>query len=1094
MKKIVLSIILFLSAIPAVQVCAQTGRVLVSGTVTSLADGLPLPSAYVFEVDKSGRIVSNAVTDYDGNYSILVTSVKNKLTCQYMGFQQKEVSIPAVENNSIVVNIALAEQSLTLTAAQVTGQRLVQTGLLQISERDVTSSVARLDASDIEELSAASIDDAIQGRMAGVDIVASSGDPGAGMSIRIRGTTSINGSNEPLIVVDGVVFETSVGDFDFANASEEEYSQLLNVATEDIESIAVLKDAAATAIWGSAAANGVLQITTKRGKIGKPSVSYTFKGTASHQPESIPTLSGDQYTTMILESWLNSGTMLDVDGNPEFAYDANNPYYYYNYSQNTEWIKEVTQMGRTWDNSLSISGGTSKVRYRFSANYWDQTGTTIGTAYSRLTARMNLDYAVSEKLSFKADIAYVHGDQDKNYNNNLRSKSYTKMPNQSVYEYNESGMMSDVYFTPQNNQQGTYTSGNYNPVAMAYEGMNNVLSEKITPKLNLNYRVIPSLTYMMDIAFDLSNTKTKMFLPQTATGLEWSNVRTNMATDSDTEGYSMQMYHKLYFKPDLGDKHNLDVILGSNTQSSDNESFKTVATNTASSLFMDPSVGARIASSDVTSLSSGLSRSRSMALYLQAQYKLLDKYLINLTIRRDGNSKFGKNYRYGNFPAISMRWRMSEEFFMQWASDWMDDLSLRASYGVNGNTPSSNYLTYSNYTTYKYAYLGTMGTYVNNLQLSNLKWERVTQKNIAGNLIMFDNKVNVDFDYYIKSSNDLLFKNITLPSSSGFSSANYMNVGQMDNIGWELNVMTTPVRTKDWTVTFNFNVARSQNYIRSLSDFVSMESGVWNANGSYLTRYEIDQPVGSFYGYRYKGVYLNEDETIARDKNGNKIYTYDENNQRVPLYMKFGAGTSVDYQFESGDAKYEDINKDGNIDFQDVVYLGNSNPLFFGGFGPSVSWKRRWTLSAHFNFRYGNDVVNRAKMNMESMYDYNNQSTATLRRWRHAYASEREAPEDLLPRALMKTGYNWLASDRFVEDGSFLRFRSMTLRYNLPKELTQKWSINNASVYFTMQNIFVWTNYTGQDPEVSINAMSLGYDDALAPRSKDFVLGLNIAF
>ena len=1084
-------ILLYVTCLSALTAFAQPAgqKIAIRGTVTSANDGEPLPSAYIFELDKDGRIVSNAASDYDGNYSMLVSSTSNKLSCQYVGFEKMEVTI----GTRTVINLALEEKTTVLGDVEISAQRLVQTGMMQISERDVTSSVARLDAADIEELSAASIDDAIQGRMAGVDIVASSGDPGAGMSIRIRGTTSINSSNEPLIVVDGVVFETSVGDFDFANANEEEYSQLLNVATEDIENIVVLKDASATAIWGSKAANGVLQITTKRGKIGKPQVNYTFKGTLSHQPEAIPTLSGDQYTTMILESLLNSGTMMDMTSNPEFAYDTNNPYYYYNYSQNSDWIGAVTQLGHTQDHSVSISGGTSKVRYRFSSNYWDQVGTTIGTDYARITARMNLDYSVSEKLSFSANIAYVHGDQDKNYLTTVRSTSYTKMPNQSIYEYSESGQLSDVYFTPQTNQQGTYTGGNYNPLALAYDGLNNVLSEKITPKLNLTYRLLPHLTYMADVAFDLSNTKTKKFLPQTATGLDWTNVRTNLATDSDAESYSVQMYHKLYFKPDLGENHTLDFLAGTITSSSSSEGFSVTGSNTASALLMDPSAGSRVTSS-VGDLSSSLSRARDMAVYAQAQYKYMDKYMLNVTVRTDGNSKFGENYRYGTFPAVSLRWRISDEPFMQWAADQLDELSFRSSYGVNGNTPKSNYLSYSNYTTYGYTYLGTTGTYVNNLQLNNLRWERVTQTNVAGNLIMFNNRLNADFDYYWKNSNDLLFSNLTIPSSSGFSQANYMNVGRMDNIGWELNVMTTPYKSKDLTVNFNFNVARSQNYIRSISEYVAMESGSWNTNGSYMTRYEIDQPIGSFYGYRYKGVYLNEEETIATDKYGNKIYTYDENNQRVPLYMKFGAGTSVDYQFEAGDAKYEDINHDGNIDQQDIVYLGNANPLFYGGFGPSINWKRRWVLSTHFNFRYGNDIVNSAKMNMEKMYNYNNQSTAVLRRWRHEYASAEEAPADLLPRALMGTGYNWLASDRFVEDGSFCRFRSLTLRYNFPKEIVKPWGLSNMSAYVTMQNIYVWTNYTGQDPEVTISALSLGYDNALAPRTKDYVLGLSITF
>ena len=278
-------------------------KITIRGKVLSMTDGQSLPSAPIFEVDKDGRIITTAVSDMDGNYSMLITNIANKLTCKYLGFKPKEVVI----GNRTVITFNLEEESVTLREAVVTAKKQVQAGMMNIAERDLTSSMVRLDTKEIAELSSASIDDAIQGRMAGVDVFASSGDPGAGMSIRIRGTTSINGNSQPLIVVDGQIFEASVTGFDFANASQEEYSQLLNIATDDIADIAVLKDAAATAIYGSKAANGILQITTKRGNVGPPSIGYTYKGTTSYQPAPIPMLSGSQYTTLVLESVLNAG-------------------------------------------------------------------------------------------------------------------------------------------------------------------------------------------------------------------------------------------------------------------------------------------------------------------------------------------------------------------------------------------------------------------------------------------------------------------------------------------------------------------------------------------------------------------------------------------------------------------------------------------------------------------------------------------------------------------------------------------------------------------------------------------------------------------
>lgn len=1087
---ILLCVLAFLMGATTQSLEAQQ-RLLVRGKVISNADKLPLPMAHVFEVDADGRILSTAVSDIDGNYSLLVASKENKLSSKYVGFKTKFIPI----DGKSVVDIYLDEETIALQDAVVTASRVVTAGMMNIPERELTSSMVRLDTKDIAELSAASIDDAIQGRMAGVDVVASSGDPGAGMSIRIRGTTSINGSSEPLVVVDGVIYETTIGDFDFANATEQEYSQLLNIATEDIAEISVLKDAAATAIYGSKAANGVLQITTKRGNVGPPRVSYTYKGNIAKQPDPLPMLTGDQYTTLIIEQQLNAGIQMDMTSNPEFAYDTNNPYYYYNYGQNTNWIKEITQTGKTNDHSVSISGGTSKVRYRFSAGYWNQEGTTIGTDYSRISTRMNIDYNVSDKLRFSADVSYTHGDNHRNYVTSIRSRSYTKMPNQSVFEFTETGLPTSVYFTPQTNQQGTY-SGNYNPVALAKEGQYRILSEKIIPKLQVQYRISPTWRYVLDVSFSVGNNKNNSFLPRVATGLDLASIYVNKSDESDSESFSTQTYNKLLWQPKLGEDYTLQVLLGTNTYSSEGRSYSAATSSSASSFLQDP-ISGYLSNSSSSSISSGSSQYRNMAVFAQFQYGMFDRYFLNGTMRRDGSSKFGNNYRYGDFPSISARWRASSEPFLRGTSKWLTDLSVRASYGINGNEPNASYLQYSRYSTYGYAYLGTSGTSASNMQLANLRWERSTQANIAGNLILFSGRINVDYDYYMKSTNDLLFNNLTLPSSSGFGNVGSMNVGKMDNIGWELNVQTTPVRSKDWTVNLNFNVSRSENFIRELSEYISTESGNWNANGSYLTRYIMDQPLGSFYGYRYKGVYLNEEQTIATDKSGNAIYTYDENNQYVPLYMKFGAGTATEYQFEAGDARYEDINNDGSIDEQDIVYIGDANPDFFGGFGPSVTWKRRWTLSAHFNFRYGNDVINGAKMSMESMYNYNNQSTAVLRRFRHSYETAEEvqaAPKDLLPRALHGTGYNWLGSDRFVEDGSFIRFRSLTLKYSFNPDKLRAYHLNGLSMWFTAQNLFVWTNYSGQDPEVSIGGLNIGRDGALAPRQKDYNLGVTVQF
>jgi hypothetical protein len=309
----------------------------------------------------------------------------------------------------------------------------------------------------------------------------------------------------------------------------------------------------------------------------------------------------------------------------------------------------------------------------------------------------------------------------------------------------------------------------------------------------------------------------------------------------------------------------------------------------------------------------------------------------------------------------------------------------------------------------------------------------------------------------------------------------------------EFQCFAIPIKTKDWTLSLNLNFARNDNRLREISELYPQESGLSTSNASYISQLIVDQPLGSYYGYLYDGVYLNEDQTIARDKKGDKIYTYNDKGEQEPVYMRFSY-PSIDYQFQPGDARYVDVNNDGNIDYQDIVWLCNAMDLFSGGFGGKLSWKQ-FSMDAFFNFRYGNDVINYAKLNMENMYAFDNQSLSVLRRWRHVYLDESEAPDDLLPRALYRKGYNYLASDRFVEDGSFVRFKSLTFRYNMTRAQLKNTFLQRASFFITLQNLYVWTGYTGMDPEVNIsNPLSAGYDYASTPRPKDYMIGVSLTF
>lgn len=1087
---------------------AQHTKVVIRGVVSSAFDKMPLPGAHVLLVNKDGRVVGNAITDMDGNYSMRVeTRAGDNLVATYTGM--KKTTVPV--KGKMTINIVMQDETVMLEGATIVASKRVNNGMMDINERDLTTAMSRISMSELEDgMSAPSVEDALQGRIAGLDIAASSGDPGAGMSIRIRGTTSMTGSSQPLIVVDGFPYDVSVDDdFDFATADEEEYSQLLNVAPDDIKEITVLKDAAATALYGSKAANGVLMITTKRGTVSKPRISYTFKGTVITRPHGIETLSGDEYTTMIQEAQMNSGKIYDPTVDPEFAYDVNQPYYFYNYGANTNWYDEVTRTGFSQDHTASISGGGEKAQYRASIGYYNANSIVIGTGLDRINARLNVDYNISKQLKFSASMAYTRTDDRKNYityfstSQNATSMAFTRMPNMSVYEYNEIGLWTGNFFTPEESPQGKWnpgssTGGVYNPVAMAKDGYFQTLSNNVVSNLSLIWRPLAWMRYQSDFSLNVSNNKKNAFLPQTATGRPWNEATVNRADDRDNEAFTIYTMNKVVFTPDLGKKHSFQGLLALTTSDKRSTNFRLTGGNLASPYLKDPSIPSRVTGASYLTSSTTLQQERSVGLMGSIQYSLLDRYIVNTTARYDGNSRFGKENRWGLFPSVSLRWRLSGEPFMKaWKKKWLDELSLRASYGLNGSSPktNNNYTHISLYDSYEYSYLGETGVYPANLELSNLKWQTTTQINVGLNFAAFKNRLNIDAEVYWKRSKDQYFQNLSLPSTSGFSKTD-VNSGSMENKGFELSINTVPYRSKTWNISFNINLARNINSILDVPDQYPMQKGVLTTNGQYVRRFELGQPIGAIYGFRYKGVYLNDDQTIARDANGNKIYSYDASGKRTPVQMRFAYPT-IDYQFKAGDAIYEDINHDGNIDHQDVVYLGNANPILTGGFGPSIRYKSI-SVSAFFNFRYGNKVINKMGMSLQNMSSYNNQSKAVLRRWRHPYEDESTAPSDLLPRAVYgsKNAYNYLGSDRFVEDGSFLRFKTLTVKYTFNKKQLQKTFLQSCSVWTTLSNLYVWTNYSGMDPEIALTggAFKMGEDNSRIPRSFTAMLGMSVTF
>lgn len=1071
--------IIFIMLLSAVGMMAQE-QVLTGKVTEKLDNGTqePIIGANVVLVNNQNRYIKGAVTDIDGNYMIQVPSdVKNlKVKATYIGMKAVTVNY----NGQTEINFAMESEAM-LQEVTVTGNRGGRDGM-GISRLEQTSAVQKVDlASIVENSPVTSVEEALQGQVAGLDINLG-GDPGARSSIRIRGTSSLSASNEPLIIIDGVPQDVDItDDFNFSTANEEDFGALLNIAPANIESIEVLKDASATAIYGTKGANGVLLINTKRGSMGKTKFSFSSKFTAKREPESIPLLNGAQYVSLMQDAIWNaanakgignaSSEMNMLFNNPEINYDPS--YRYYDeYNVDTDWLDAVKQDAIITDNNFSMTGGGEKAVYKFNLGYYDEQGTTVGTGVQRLSTGMKITYNFSDRLRVRTDFSFSNTNKDANALSSVRSMAQKKMPNLSPYWIDDQTKRpTDVYFSRDEDFQGAYDS-NYNPVAMVKEGYNKTTQRDEKMTITLQYDFPFNLQYQGWVSLNMRTTKNKQFLPQVATGVLWTSSYANRSVDASTDAFSLQTENKLIYNSTFAEKHKIIATGLIKTSDSESFSYSSSTYGNASANLSDPIVGSVVASSG-----SGNSERRSVSLIGQAVYSYDNRYVLRGTINHEGNSTMGKEKRWGTFPAFGASWNIEQEHF--WSDSfkkWFNEGKIRFGYGWSGTSPSGASI-----------YLGaykSLGQYMNmaaitpdRMQLDNLKWESTREMDFGIDLRLF-NKLTFTFDYYDKLTDDMLLKDTKLPTTTGYGSVKYINSGKMSNKGVEIRFEYQIFRNKDWTISANANISRNINKVKELPSTWVMDNYSFG-NGNYALRIVENAPVGSFYGYKYLGVYQNVEETYARDAQGQVMFDWQGN----VITMRNGT-----VQTYPGDAKYEDVNHDGVINENDIVYLGNANPKFFGGGGFQIRWKDL-TLTTFFYGRYGQKVINGARISLENMYGKNNQSTAVLHRWRA------EGDQTDIPRALYGMGYNYLGSDRFVEDASFIRLKTLSLSYNFPKKWLKKWGISKLNVFATGYDLFTWTKYKGQDPEVSMpSATSLVRDNATTPVSRRFAVGLNLDF
>ena len=1070
---------------------AQQAGDIISGTVSD--DFGPVMMANVVEIDAANRIVASAVTDMSGNFSFKLKNPKDKLRVTYVGY--KTVTLPFNKTKyAIKLQDATQIQNVTITATKRSGG-----SGLSIPVDEISTAQQSINMSEFEGLSMTTVDEALQGRIAGLDIVANSGNLGAGTSMRLRGVSSINGSSEPLIVVDGNVWETNTNDFDFSSANEEKFAELLNVNPDDIESISVLKDAAATAIWGSQGSNGVIEIKTKRGTRGKTSVDYSFRLTATHQPNGYKLLNGDEYTMLLKEEYFNpsmsdvASNIQELNYNPSFAE-------YEMYNNNTDWLEQVKKTGWRQNHYLALSGGGEKAHFRVGAGYDHETGSIIEQQLDRFTSRVNLDYFVSDRIKIETNIALTYTKNHKN-NGDLLSIAYVRMPNLSIFEQDKMGIDQDDYYSmlPTVSSSLRDQLNHKNPVALAKLAKSNETSYNITPEFKLRYDLLgidndhSRLNYEGKVVFNIFNRYNDNFMPLSLSTTGWNDTGSNSTSSDMSKSLGVTTTHTLTFTPVFRNRdHSLTMMLRGQLTSGTSSSQNTSAWGLPSG-----TIQSTAAEGIINNMSTGSGQWRSMYFTYSAHYAYKGRYMADFSVRRDGSTKFGDDQRWGNFPALSLRWNISREPWFQKALPFISMLSIRPGWGIVGKQPGAEALYYSKYRNGA-GYLGEGSVYPQNIQLNNLKWEQKETYNIGADFGFFNERITGNVELYWQYTTDLLMSSRGIPTSSGYETLAYQNVGDMKNVGWEFNLNGNQIiKAGKFSADFNITFANNKNQITAMDEtcLASLNKEFNRSNGSYLTRVELNTALGSIYGFRYKGVYQYSDYSpeeihgvsgpnapVARDKEGNVIL--DENRMTKP--MMFCAG-SVNYEFRGGDAIYEDINADGQINELDIVYLGSSLPKFTGGFGFKFHWGRL-TWNNQFNFRYGNKIINQARMEVEKMYDNNNQSRAVNWRWR----VEGDITE--IPRALRQTGYNWLGSDRFVEDGSFIRLNYSQLSYSLPSKTIKKWGLTQLSFHVSANNLFVLTKYSGADPEVGYGSMGIVTDGAKTPRAKSFTGGITIRF
>ena len=1057
---------------PATAETRLQGKIII-GKIISGTDKEPLPGVNVLE---KGTF-NGTVTDLDGNYSIMVSSENSVLVFSYMGYVTQEVAV----GDQTIINLNLAEEVVEL-------EQVVFVGYQQMKRSDLTGAVVSVNEEALRSSVTSNIDQALQGRVAGVQITQNSGQPGGATSIRIRGASSITGSNEPLYVIDGVQFQgngASVAGFDWAGGAngQSRVNPLSTINPNDIVSIEVLKDASASAIYGSQAANGVVIITTKRGQQGDARVSYNTYYALQTLPKKLEMMDLPQfadYQNQIAEE-------LGLEPNERYADPSL-------LGPGTDWQDAV--FDPAWLNShhLSVSGGGEKTTYALSTGYFNQDGIIIGSDFNRFTGRVNIENQVREWIKVGANLSYAKTKETITLNDGsdgVIMNALTMQPDIPVRTFD------GEYAGP----SVTYSGSSYNPVALALLRNNTLERERLMGNAFAGFDIVKGLNFRTEFSFDNNNSNNVAFHPTYQFGAIENKI--NKMRQRVENSFFWNWNNILTYNVSFAERNNLMAMVASEAQKSSWQGIDITKENFTSNDIHVLSQG-----ENPTLSTNGWKDAASKASYFgRLFYNYDDRYLATFTFRADGSSKFGPDNKWGYFPSGSFAWRASNESFLENVT-FLTDLKLRLGYGLIGNSAIDNYLFGSSMTSNNSPF-GTFYRVEKNINPA-LKWESTAMYNVGLDLSLFSNRVSLVAEAYLKETDDMLLR-LNIPNYLGGPNswqdiaAPYVNVGKMENKGVELTLTTHNIRSKkiSWQTDLTFTLNR--NKIVELDDTsrIYYNGLYWYSEFQTATMTTVGQPIGVFYGYQTEGIFQNEQEILDHAV---QIVNPDSVTEERPNGVNLVDRTTGVW---IGDIRFKDINGDSIINEDDQTIIGNPNPDFTFGFNNTFTFGP-FDLTIYLQGSYGAEILNYSRVRIENMTSlYSNQAATVDDRARYELIDPEGDPEDPanvilanpgtdMPRfATNDVNRNNRMSDRFIEDGSYLRIQNLTLAYTFPNSLTQKVKIERLKIYVNAQNLYTFTKYSGYDPEIGAfnqDARVQNVDMGRYPTPRMITFGLDVDF